>query len=60
MSISPLIIAFRNSSVGLKSVLAIGIITTAPNNPPKNTKLAMAGPTIYPTPRSAGENSAPK
>ena len=49
-----------NASVGFRRVLAIGIITMAPSNPPKNTKLAIAGPTIYPTPSSAGENSAPR
>ena len=41
-------------------MLAIGIIIIAPKRPPKNTKLAMLGPTMYPTPRRAGENSAPK
>ena len=40
--------------------LAIGMIRIAPNKPPKNTKLAILGPTIYPTPRRAGDNSAPR
>ena len=49
-----------NASVGLSNALAIGIITIAPKSPPKKTKLAIAGPTIYPTPSKAGDNSAPK
>ena len=40
--------------------LATGIMKIAPSNPPKNTKLAIPGPTMYPTPRSAGDNSAPR
>ena len=49
-----------NVSVGFRNVLAIGIITIAPRRPPKKTKLAILGPTMYPTPSKAGDNSAPK